>query len=254
MTRNLIKSKSEIDLIRESCRIVAEVLKLLEKSIKPGITTKELDIIAEEYIRSQNAEPAFKGYGADKKNLYPATLCTSVEDEVVHGIPGDRILLEGEIISIDVGVKKNNYYGDGAKSFAVGKISDEKKRLLEVTEQSLYKGIEKALNGNRVCDISSAVQKHVEEAGFSVVRDLVGHGIGRSLHEEPQIPNFGKPGTGELLRSGMTLAIEPMVNYGSYNVRFNSDGWTVTTADGKPSAHFEHTICITDSEPEILTK
>ncbi|MDI6802268.1 MAG: type I methionyl aminopeptidase [Bacteroidota bacterium] len=254
MTRILIKTKSEIELMRESCRIVAEVLKLLEISIKPGVTTKELDIIAEDYIRSQNAEPAFKGYGADKKNLYPATLCTSVEDEVVHGIPGDRKLIEGEIISIDVGVKKNNYYGDGAKSFAVGKISDEKKRLLEITEQSLYKGIEKALNGNRVFDISSAVQKHVEEAGFSVVRDLVGHGIGRSLHEEPQIPNFGQAGTGESLKSGMTLAIEPMVNYGAYKVRFNSDGWTVKTLDGKPSAHFEHTVYITDSEPEILTK
>lgn len=254
MTRNLIKSKSEIELMRESCRIVAEVLKLLEISIKPGVTTKELDIIAEDYIRSQNAEPAFKGYGADKKNLYPATLCTSVEDEVVHGIPSDRKLQEGEIISIDVGVKKNNYYGDAAKSFAVGKISDEKRRLLEITEQSLYKGIEKALNGNRVFDISSAVQKHVEEAGFSVVRDLVGHGIGRSLHEEPQIPNFGQAGTGDSLKSGMTLAIEPMVNYGAYQVRFNSDGWTVRTLDGKPSAHFEHTVYITDSEPEILTK
>lgn len=254
MSRNLIKSKSEIELMRESCRIVAEVLKLLECSIKPGVTTKELDIIAEDYIRSQNAEPAFKGYGADKNNLYPATLCTSVDDEVVHGIPSDRKLREGEIISIDVGVKKNNYYGDGAKSFAVGKISDEKRRLLEVTEQSLYKGIEKALNGNRVFDISSAVQKHVEDAGFSVVRDLVGHGIGRSLHEEPQIPNFGQAGTGEPLKSGMTLAIEPMVNYGSYKVRFNSDGWTVRTLDGTPSAHFEHTVYITDSEPEILTK
>lgn len=254
MKRNLIKSKSEIELMRESCRIVAEVLRLLEISIKPGVTTKELDIIAEDYIRSQNAEPAFKGYGADKKNLYPATLCTSVEDVVVHGIPCDRKLIEGEIISIDVGVKKNNYYGDGAKSFAVGKISDEKKRLLEITEQSLYKGIEKALNGTQVFDISSAVQKHVEEAGFSVVRDLVGHGIGRSLHEEPQIPNFGQAGTGESLKSGMTLAIEPMVNYGSYKVRFNSDGWTVSTLDGLPSAHFEHTVCITDSEPEILTK
>ncbi len=249
-----IKSREEIILVKESCRIVAEVLKLLESYIKPGITTKELDEIAENYIRSQEAEPAFKGYGNDKKNLYPASLCTSIDDEVVHGIPDDRRLEEGQIISIDVGVKKNNYYGDAAKSFPVGKVSEEKMKLLKITEESLYKGIEKARAGNRVHDISAAVQRYVEAAGFSVVRDLVGHGIGRNLHEEPPIPNYGEPGTGILLKPGMTLAIEPMVNMGSYKVKFNSDGWTVKTLDGKPSAHFEHTICITDSDPEILTK
>lgn len=248
-----IKTPEEINLMRESCRIVAEVLRLLESYIKPGITTKELDQIAEEYIRSQGAEPAFKGYGNDKSNLYPASLCTSIDDEVVHGIPDKRKLEEGQIISIDVGVRKNKFYGDGAKSFPVGKVSEEKMKLLKITEESLYRGIEKAKAGNRLHDISAAVQKHVESAGFSVVRDLVGHGIGKDLHEEPQIPNYGEPGTGILLKPGMTLAIEPMVNMGTYRVKFNSDGWTVTTYDGKPSAHFEHTICITESEPEILT-
>jgi methionyl aminopeptidase len=251
---SLIKSKEEIELISESCKIVAEVLKILEKSAVAGITTKELDAIAEEYIRSQNAEPAFKGYGNDKKNLYPATLCTSIDDEVVHGIPSNRVLNEGEILSVDVGVKKNNYYGDGARSFAIGRVSDKKLRLLQITEESLYKGIEKAKQGNKVHDISAAVQKHVEAAGFSVVRDLVGHGIGKNLHEEPPVPNFGQEGTGMVLKSGMTLAIEPMVNAGTYRVRFNSDGWTVTTQDNEPSAHYEHTVLITDNEPNILTR
>lgn len=248
-----IKSREEIELIRESCRIVAEVLRLIEKYIKPGITTKELDQIAEDYIRQQDAEPAFKGYGENNDNLYPASLCTSIDEEVVHGIPSDRKLKEGEIISIDVGVKKNNYYGDGARSYAIGRVSKEKMRLLEVTEESLYKGIEKAIAGNRLHDVSAAVQRYVESAGFSVVRELVGHGIGKNLHEEPQVPNFGEPGTGILLKSGMTIAIEPMVNMGTFKVKFSPDGWTVKTADGKPSAHFEHTIWITDSKPEILT-
>lgn len=254
MSKVLIKSVYEIDLMRESCRIVSEVFKLLGVFMKPGITTKELDIIAEEYIRSQDAEPAFKGYGSNKRNLYPATLCTSVNDQVVHGIPGDRVLNEGDIISIDVGVRKQKYYGDGAKSFAVGNVSEEKLRLLKVTEESLYKGIEKAVAGNKVHDISAAVQTHVERAGFSIVRDLIGHGVGKYLHEEPPVPNFGIAGTGLTLKNGMTLAIEPMVNAGTYQVNFNSDGWTVTTFDGKPSAHFEHTVLITNGEPEILTK
>jgi methionyl aminopeptidase len=251
---SLIKSTDEIELISESCKIVAEVLKMLEKKVIPGITTKELDQIAEEYIRLQDAEPAFKGYGDDKRNLYPATLCTSIDHEVVHGIPSNRQLNEGEILSIDVGVKKNNYYGDGARSFAVGKVSDKKNRLLKVTEESLYKGIEKARAGNKVNDISAAVQRHVESAGFSVVRDLVGHGIGKNLHEEPAIPNFGQEGTGIVLQSGMTLAIEPMVNAGTFKVNFHSDGWTVTTQDREPSAHYEHTVLITNGEPKILTR
>ncbi len=254
MSKGLIKTPEEIELMRECGRIVADVLKLLGKSIKPGVTTKELDEIAEEYIRSQSAEPAFKGYGNDKKNLYPASLCTSIDDQVVHGIPCHHILSEGEIISIDVGVKKDMYHGDGAKSFAVGFVSEEKAKLLKVTEESLYLGIAKAVEGNRVQDISNAIQKHVEKAGFSVVRELVGHGIGRDLHEEPPVPNYVSEETGMVLKEGMTLAIEPMVNAGTYKVKFHSDGWTVMTADGTPSAHFEHTVLITDSEPEILTK
>lgn len=249
-----LKTKREIELIRESCRIVAEVLKLIGSQIKPGVTTLALDKLAEDYIRSFGGVPAFKGYGSQKNNLFPATLCTSIDAEVVHGIPGKRALKEGEIISIDVGVKKSGYYGDGAWSFAVGPVSAEKQRLLDVTRESLCKGIEKATVGNRVHDISAAVQSHVEANGFSVVRELVGHGVGKELHEPPNVPNFGKPGTGPELKQGMTLAIEPMVNLGSYQVMIQPDGWTVVTRDGLPSAHFEHTIAIVDSVPEILTQ
>ena len=249
-----LKSKREIERIRQSSKIVAEVLKLVGAHVKPGVTTLELDRIAEEYIRSFDAEPAFKGYGSNKKNLFPATLCTSVDSEVVHGIPGKKILREGEILSVDVGVKKEGYFGDGAWSFAVGEVSEEKKKLLRITEESLYKGIEQALEGNRVHDISHAVQEHVEKNGFSVVRDLVGHGVGKNLHEEPSVPNFGEPGTGLKLKTGMTLAIEPMVNSGDWKVNVLSDGWTIVTQDGKPSAHFEHTIAIVDGHPEILTQ
>jgi methionyl aminopeptidase len=239
--------------MKESCRIVAEVLRLLKTMIRPGITTKELDTVAEDYIRSQNAEPAFKGYGFDRHNLYPASLCASIDDEVVHGIPGKRKIHEGNILSIDVGVKKNEFYGDGAWTFRVGKVSEEKSRLMKVAEESLLKGIAQARAGNRVHDISAAVQEHVENEGFSVVRDLVGHGVGRNLHEEPAVPNFGKAGTGIVLQAGMTIAIEPMVNFGSYDVRVDVDGWTVRTIDGTPSAHFEHTVLITEQEPVILT-
>jgi len=249
-----IKTKREIELIRESSRIVADVLKLVAAQIRPGVTTLELDRLAEDYIRSLGAIPAFKGYGHSKSNLFPATLCTSVDDVVVHGIPSKRVLREGEILSVDVGVKKEGYFGDGASTFPVGEISKEKKRLLMTTEESLYKGIEQAVAGNKIHDISHAVQERVEADGYSVVRDLVGHGVGIELHEEPAIPNFGKPGTGMRLQEGMTLAIEPMVNTGTWQVRFATDGWTVLTQDGKPSAHFEHTIAIVDGKPEILTK
>jgi len=249
----LLKSLEEIELIRESSRIVAEVIKIVGANVKPGVTTKQLDMIAEEYIRSMNGEPAFKGYGWNKRNLFPATLCTSIDSEVVHGIPGKRVLREGEIIAIDVGVKKNGYYGDGAWTFPVGEISVEKEKLLRVTREALLKGIECAVAGNRLHDISSAIQEHVENNGFSVVRDLVGHGIGKNLHEEPSVPNFGVKGTGPLLRNGMTLAIEPMVNAGTWKVKVVEDGWTVVTADGKPSAHFEHTIAIINGKPEVLT-
>ena len=217
MPKATIKSSYEIALIRESCHIVAEVLRLLTGYVRAGITTKELDTIAEEFIRSRDAEPAFKGYGTDRRNLYPASICTSVNDEVVHGIPGSRTLQDGDIVSVDVGVKKQEFYGDGAWTFQIGSVSDEKIRLMRVTEESLYKGIEQARAGNRVHDISSAVQRCVEGAGYSVVRDLVGHGVGRYLHEEPAVPNFGKAGTGMLLQSGMTIAIEPMVNAGEYD-------------------------------------
>ncbi|MBI3766080.1 MAG: type I methionyl aminopeptidase [Ignavibacteriales bacterium] len=254
MAKATIKSAHDIKLMRESCRIVGDVLRLLKDMIRPGITTKELDAIAEEFIRSQDGEPAFKGYGTDKQNLFPASLCTSIDDEVVHGIPGNRKLQEGEIVSIDVGVKRNNFYGDGAWTFQVGKISQDKTKLMKVTEESLYKGIEQARAGKRVHDISAAVQSYVEREGFSIVRDLVGHGVGRNLHEEPAVPNFGEAGTGPVLHKGMTLAIEPMVNLGGYRVHIGQDGWTIRTADGTPSAHFEHTVLVTDNEPEILTR
>jgi len=249
----IIKTKKEIDFIRESCRIVAETLQLMKSNVKPGITTLELDRIAEDYIKSNDAIPAFKGYTQGGAPGFPGSVCTSVDNEVVHGIPGNRVLKDGEIISLDVGVLKNNYYGDAALSVAVGEIPPEKEKLLKVTEKSLYEGIDSAVAGNRVHDISAAVQEYVEENGFSIVRDLCGHGVGRYLHEEPSIPNFGKKGTGAKLKNGMTLAIEPMVNAGKYRVLTDMDGWTVLTADGKPSAHFEHTILINGSSPEILT-
>ncbi len=254
MGRVPLKSPREIELIRESSKIVAEVIALLGSRIKPGVFTRELDEIAERYIRSRSASPAFKGYGHDKRNLFPGSLCISIDDVVVHGIPNGQRLEEGQIVSIDVGVRRNGYYGDGAKTFAVGRISDEKARLMRVTEESLYKGLEKAVAGNHLHDISFAVQKYVEAHGFSVVRDLVGHGVGKNLHEEPAIPNYGDPGTGVKLKEGMVLAIEPMVNAGTYKVEHDSDGWTVRTADKKPSAHYEHTVAIRKGEPDILTR
>jgi methionyl aminopeptidase len=248
-----IKTQKEIDFIRESCRIVAETLRLVKSNVKIGVTTFELDRIAEDYIRSNSAIPAFKGYSQGGLPGFPGSVCTSINDAVVHGIPGQVKLEEGDIISLDVGVLKNNYYGDAAITVAVGKISDEKKKLMEVTEKSLQLGIEQAKNGNRVHDISAAVQDYVEQNGFSIVRDLCGHGVGKFLHEDPAVPNFGKRGTGSKLKRGMTIAIEPMVNTGGYEVITSPDGWTVITADGSPSAHFEHTILILDNSPEILT-
>jgi len=249
-----LKTARDIDTMRASSRIVAEVLSLIGERVRPGVTTRELDEFAEEYIRLQGGEPAFKGYGHDRNNLFPATLCVSLDDEVVHGIPSGRRLKEGQVVSVDVGVKKDGFFGDGARTFAVGRIRDEKLRLLRVTEEALYRGIAKAHAGNHLHDVSAAVQEHVEAAGFSVVRDLVGHGIGRSLHEEPAVPNYGAGGTGILLEAGMVLAIEPMVNAGTYRVQIESDGWTVRTADGKPSAHFEHTVVVLKGEAEILTR
>ena len=249
----LIKSKKEIDYIRESCRIVAETLQLLKSNVKPGITTLELDKIAEDYIRSNNAIPAFKGYSQGNAPGFPGSVCASVDDEVVHGIPGSRILKDGEIVSVDIGVLKNGFFGDAALTVAVGNISNEKKKLMDVTERSLQLGIEQAVAGNKVHDISNAVQVYVEANGFSIVRDLCGHGVGKFLHEDPSIPNFGRKGTGPKLKNGMTIAIEPMVNAGKYDVITANDGWTILTADGSTSAHFEHTILINNNSPEILT-
>jgi methionyl aminopeptidase len=249
----LIKSKKEIDYIRESCRIVAETLQLLKSNVRPGITTLELDKIAEDYIRSNDAIPAFKGYSQGGAPGFPGSVCSSVDDEVVHGIPGQRVLKDGEIVSLDIGVLKNGYFGDAALTVAVGNISDDNKKLMDVTERSLQLGIEQAVAGNKVHDISYAVQTYVEANGFSVVRDLCGHGVGKFLHEDPSVPNFGKKGTGPKLKNGMTLAIEPMVNAGKYDVITAADGWTIITADGSTSAHFEHTILINNNSPEILT-
>lgn len=249
-----IKTKREIDYIRESCRIVAETLQLLKRYAKVGVTTLELDKIAEDYILSNNARAAFKGYSQAGSFDFPGSICSSIDDEVVHGIPGNRKLREGEILSIDVGVEKNKYFGDAALSVAIGNISDEKRKLMEVTERSLTLGIEQAVEKNRLGDVANAIQTEVESYGFSVVRDLCGHGVGKYLHEDPQIPNYGRKGTGAVIKNGMTLAIEPMINLGVYKVTIDDDGWTVRTADGMPSAHFEHTIAILDGKPEILTK
>lgn len=243
-----IKSSREIEQLKKSNAIVAEIFEKLKKTAAPGVTTRELDRIAEEMILKRGAIPAFKGY-----RNYPATLCVSINEEVVHGIPGPRRLKEGDIVSIDVGVNLNGYFGDAAITLPVGEIDQKAKRLMEVTEKALQIGIEMARVGNRLYDISHAIQKWVESNGFSVVRDFVGHGIGKSLHEEPQIPNFGSPGQGPRLEKGMVFALEPMVNEGTHEVKILSDGWTVVTADGKRSAHFEHTIAITDGKAEILS-
>jgi methionyl aminopeptidase len=248
-----LKSESEIEKMRESAQIVSRTLGEVAKHIEPGVTTGKLDRIAEEYIKKNDGRPAFKGYGP-KGNEFPGTLCISVNEEVVHGIPSDkRELKEGDIVSIDCGVEKDGYFGDHAYTFAVGECEDEKIRLLRATLESLYKGIKKAVHGNRIGDISQAVQSHCENEGFGVVRDLVGHGLGKSLHEDPSVPNFGKSGRGERLRSGMTLAIEPMITLGSWQVETLDDGWTVVTADGKVSAHYEHDIVVREGKAEILS-
>lgn len=244
-----LKSDREITLMREAGEIVALALEALRKAVVPGITTKELDSVAENIIRKNGAKPAFKGY-----NGYPATICASLNEEVVHGIPGLRKLKNGDIISIDVGAEKNGFFGDAAITLPVGEIEAGLDTLLKVTEESLLVGIKEACVGNRLSDISHAVQEFVESKGFSVVRQYVGHGIGSAMHQEPQVPNFGKPGHGPRLQHGMTLAIEPMVNMGKYEVYTKEDDWTVVTKDHLPSAHFEHTVAILENGPEILTK
>ncbi|MFN3395485.1 MAG: type I methionyl aminopeptidase [Thermodesulfovibrionales bacterium] len=245
----IIKSQDEIEKIGRACKIVAQILRDLRDIVKPGITTKDIEIFVDKTIAEKGAVAAFRGY-----RNYPSSVCTSVNDQVVHGIPSNLRLKEGDILSIDLGVYLDGFYGDGAVTFPVGKISPAAERLIKVTEEALYKGIEKARPGNRVSDISSSIQRYVESHGYSVVRTFVGHGIGRSLHEEPQVPNYGNPGHGPRLREGMTLAIEPMVNEGTYEVRILDDGWTAVTADGSLSAHYEHTVAITKNGARILTK
>ena len=244
----LLKNGREISFLREANRIVTEVLKIVVNHIQPGITTRELDRIAEKEIRKRGARPAFKGYRG-----YPFTTCISVNEVVVHGIPGGRKIKEGDLVSIDLGAKWKGYYGDAALTYPVGKISPRAKKLLQVTYTALWEGIRKAKAGNRLGDISFAIQNKVEREGFQVVKAFVGHGIGRELHEDPQVPNFGEPGKGVKLREGMTLAIEPMVNEGTEEVIILEDGWTAVTRDGKLSAHFEHTVVIKKEGPEILT-
>lgn len=245
----ILKSEREINYMRDAGKIVAKTLAEVEKAAKPDVTTRELDEIAEKYIKGCGATPAFKGYHG-----FPGNICSSVNEEVVHGIPGLRKLKNGDTVSVDIGAVINGYYGDAAITIPIGQIDAEVQRLLDVTEESLYKGIEQAIVNNRLSDISHAVQKHAESFGYSVVRDYVGHGIGRNMHEDPQVPNYGPSGRGPRLKSGMTLAIEPMINMGTHDVKTLDDGWTVITSDGKRSAHFEHTIAIGPDGPEILTK
>lgn len=251
----LVKSAKEIELMRKSGRIVAEVLQYIKDYIKPGVTTGELNRLIDDFIVSKGAYPAFKGYGGSKKVIpFPAAACISVNQQVVHGIPGNLVLDDGDIVSVDVGAELNGYFGDGAYTFEVGEVSEKVKKLLKVTEEALYLGISQAVAGNTLNDIGVAIQTHCEGNGFGVVRPLVGHGIGSHLHEDPAVPNYYSPGNNMKLKAGMTIAIEPMINMGTYKVVQLKDGWTIETADGEPSAHFEHTILITDSVPEILTK
>jgi methionyl aminopeptidase len=244
-----LKSPEEIEKMARAGRIVAEVLDTLKDVVAIGVTTKEIENFADERIKARGGIPAFKGYRG-----YPASVCTSVNEQVVHGIPSSRVLKDGDIVSIDIGVYMDGFYGDGAVTIPVGTVDREAAELIKVTEEALYLGIQNAVEGNRLYDISGAVQRHVEKNGFSVVRLFVGHGIGRELHEEPQVPNYGVPGQGPRLKRGMTLAIEPMVNAGSHEVVILDDGWTAVTKDGKKSAHFEHTVLVTSDKPRILTK
>ena len=248
----ILKSREEIKCIRKSCKLAANTLNKILENIKEGISTLELDKIAEDYIIKHGAKPAFKGYRIGK-NEFRHSICVSINEEVVHGIPGKRRLREGDIVSIDIGTNLEGYYGDTAITVPVGRIGPEEQKLLEITKQSLFKGIEKAIIGNRLGDISFAIQQTVEKSNFSVVREYVGHGVGCYLHEEPQIPNYGVSNTGLRLEEGMVLALEPMVNIGGYKTKLCNNGWTVVTEDGSQSAHFEHSIAITTDGNEILT-
>ena len=244
-----IKSANEVDILRKAGKILSSIVIQLQSSLTSGISTKDIDLKAEELVRQNKVTAAFKGYHG-----FPGVACVSVNEVVVHGIPGPRVIKDGDIVSLDIGIIHEGYYSDTAVTVPVGNISPEIRRLLDVTKGSLFRGIEQARVGNRLSDISFAVQSFVEMHGFSVVRDFVGHGIGRALHEEPEIPNYGRAGQGPILQEGMVFAIEPMVNMGTHRTKTLSDGWTVVTEDGKPSAHFEHTIVITANGPEILTQ
>lgn len=243
-----LKSIDELRLMRESAQLVSKTLGVVAKEIKPGVTTNQIDKIAAEFIQDNGGVPAFLGlYG------FPKNLCISPNEQVVHGIPNDTPLKEGDILSVDCGVLMNGYYGDHAYSFQVGEVKPEIKKLLDITKQSLYKGIEQCIRGKRVGDISYAIQTHCEAHGYGVVRELVGHGLGKKMHEDPQVPNYGKRGSGKVLKDGIALAIEPMINMGTHEVVFHDDGWTVTSKDNTPSAHFEHNVCIIDGKPVLLS-
>jgi methionyl aminopeptidase len=243
------KTAEEIELMRQSCLLVGDTIAEVAKYIKPGVTTLELDTVAEQFIKSKGAVPSFKNYKG-----YPYASCISVNDAVVHGFPTKDVLKEGDIISVDIGVYKNGYHGDSAYTFAVGNVKDEVKQLLKITKESLYRGIEKAVAGNRTGDIAHAVQEHTERKhGYGVVRELVGHGLGKDLHEDPQVPNYGKRGSGAKLKEGVVIAIEPMINMGKRNVINDEDGWTIRTQDGKPSAHYEHNVCVKKDKADILS-
>jgi len=244
----IYKTGEQIDLIRISSLLVGNTLATVAGIMRPGITTDEMDAVAEDYIRSNAGTPSFKNYKG-----YPKTLCISVNEEVVHGIPGKRVLKEGDVVSVDCGVFKNGYHGDSAYTFAIGPVSPETEKLLRVTKESLLSGIEKAVAGNRLGDVSHAIQSHAEASNFGVVRELVGHGIGRRLHEKPEVPNFGKRGGGMVLKAGLVIAIEPMINQGKKSVRQLDDGWTITTADRMPSAHFEHTVAVQQGKADVLS-
>jgi len=245
----IYKSYSEVELIRQSCLLVGDTIAELAKIIKPGITTLQLDITAEQFIKDNKAIPSFKNYRG-----FPFTSCISVNDAVVHGFPTNSVLKEGDIISVDIGAFKNGFHGDSAYTFALGPASDEPKQLMKITKESLYKGIEKAIPGNRIGDIAFAIQEYTERKhGYGVVRELVGHGLGRDLHEDPQVPNYGKRGSGAKLKEGLVIAIEPMINMGKKDVFNDDDGWTVRTKDRKPSAHYEHTVCIKKGSADILS-
>lgn len=247
-----LKSQREIDRLKASADLVGRTLAEVARHIEPGVSTRKLDEVAETFILKHDAEPAFKGYQVGQM-VFPNTLCTSVNDVVVHGIPNDEPLKEGDLVSLDCGVLLDGYYGDSAYTFAVGALTDEDRALCEVTYAALYEGIAQAVAGRRVGDISYAVQTYCEQRGYGVVRDLVGHGIGKSLHEDPQVPNFGRQGVGRKLREGLTICIEPMINRGTHDVAADPDGWTVRTADGRPSAHYEHMIVVRRGEAEILS-